>query len=100
MSRIVKRWPVASVLIVLHAIVVLTTATWFYTSHDPERLWIWVYAIIASYPSSALVRFLAHGSEAAFAAALLLLGTFQWGIVGVVIDAIIHYFRREATPNI
>ena len=100
MFRVVKRWPVTAILILLHAIVLLGTTILFYTSHDPERGWIWVYGIIASYPSSLLVRLLRAGGEAAFAATLLLLGTLQWGSIGAIIDIIIHRARREAAPNI
>jgi hypothetical protein len=78
----------------------LATATVFFTSHDPERLWIWVYAIFASYPASLIVRVVNHQGEAVFAATLLFAGTLQWGIIGSIIDAIIHRFRRAAPSNI
>ena len=83
----------------------LATTAWFYTSHDPDRGWIWVYGVFASYPSSVLVRFLRLGglrlgSEPVLAATLLLVGTLQWGVIGAAIDAIIHRTGRGATPNI
>jgi hypothetical protein len=100
MLRIVKRWPVAAVLASLHAIALLVIAILFYTSHDPERVFIWIYGFLASYPSSLLVRFLTNSNEAILAVSLLLIGTLQWGIIGISIDAIIHRAKREATPNI
>ena len=100
MFRIVKRWPTTAILVLLHAIALLTTTALFYASRDPERVWIWVYGMMVSYPSSLLVRFLTRGGEAALAATLLLIGTLQWGIIGIAIDVIIHRFRREATSNI
>ena len=99
MFRLVKRWPIATALILLHATALLATITLVYTSHT-EAGFNWVYGVLASYPSSILVQFLKGGGEAAFAATLLLIGTLQWGIIGVAIDAIIHRFRREATPHI
>ena len=98
--RIVKRWPVASCLLLLHAVVWFTTACVFYTSHAPERQWAWVYEIMAGYPLSLMVSLLADGGDAAFAATLLFLGTLQWSIIGAVIDTIIHRVRRVTSPNI
>jgi hypothetical protein len=100
MRRIMRRWLTATILVLLHAVAFLATTVWFYTSRDPERIWIWVYGFFASYPSSLLVRFLPQGSDAALGPALLVVGTLQWGIIGVIIDAIIHRARRAATPDI
>jgi hypothetical protein len=93
-------WPTTSLLISLHTIVWLATAFLFYTSHAPDRQWTWVYELMAGYPSSLLVRFLAGHSIASLAATLLFLGTAEWGIIGVVIDTIIHRVRCKASRNI
>jgi hypothetical protein len=106
MLRVLRRWPIASVLIILHAIILVTAATLFYTSHEPERQWVWVYAIMAGYPSSLAIEFLPHWflpywGEATFATILLLTGTLQWGVVGAVVDSIVHWFsRKSALPHI
>ncbi len=100
MVRIAKRWPVAALLASLHAVALFVIAILFYTSHDPERVFIWIYGFLASYPSSLLVRFLTNGNEAILAVSLFFIGTLQWGIIGVCIDAIVHRAKREATPNI
>jgi hypothetical protein len=99
MLRIVKRWPVAAVLASLHAVALLVITILFYTSHDPERVFIWIYGLLASYPSSLLVRFLTNGNEAILAVFLFLIGTLQWGIIGISIDAIVHRAKREATAE-
>src|SRR6266480_5372045 len=100
MSPILKRWPLTVTLVSIHAIAVVLTLAGYYMSRDPERAFIWVYAVFASYPSSLLVPAITHRDGVLLAAAFLPVGTLQWGIIGVAIDAIIHAAKREATPNI
>jgi hypothetical protein len=100
MFWIVRRWPATTILVLLHALVIAGNLVAFYTSQDPERAFIWVYGFFASYPSSLLIRVIRPSDGVALAATLLLIGTLQWGIIGVAIDAIIHRARREAMPNI
>ena len=97
----IRQWPVACTLILLYAIIVVVVATLFYTSHDPERQWVWIYAILAGYPSSLMVGFLPDWGDGAYTAAILLAGTLQWGAAGALIDTIVHCFKRKtALPYI
>src|SRR6266481_5590163 len=101
MIRMLKSWPVTSFLIGLHAIVLFAIATLFYTSHDSERQWVWFYAVIVDYPCSLVTGFLPDWGDATYTAVMLFAGTFQWGIVGIVTDSVVCYFRRKsAIPGI
>jgi len=85
----------------LHAIAVLATTVWFYSSHDPERdMGRAIICVFLSYPSSLLLTFLRRLPDAALAPAFLVIGTLQWGVVGVIVDTIIHRVRGAAAPNI
>jgi len=76
--------------------IVFVVAVFYYRSHEAERQWIWIYAIMAGYPSSLVISFLQTGGTITFMTTLLLAGTLQWGAVGVLIDAIVHFFRRRS----
>ena len=87
-NAIIRRWPIASWLFVLHTFLVLLVYYVWLTSTEPwgERnmIWLWIYRV--DFPISYAYIIVDHAPARVTAIACILIGGVQWSIVGLLLD--------------
>jgi hypothetical protein len=102
----IRRWPVATGLLVLHTLIVAAIyVMWSSSSKDPERDMIWLVMIFVDFPAIyAYDPLLGYFSIPVLPAGSIVFGGLQWLLVGALFDMILrNYARKHAlrgTPNI
>jgi hypothetical protein len=103
---LIRRWPIASSLFVLHTIIVVTVyVMWSSSWKDPERDMIWLLMIFFDFPVIyAYDPLLSYASVSVLPAGSIVFGGLQWLFIGLVLDIILRsYVRKHAlrwTQNI
>jgi hypothetical protein len=91
---VLKRWPVAAGLFVIHAAFVLLIYIQWARDSDVERGMIWMTVFILDLPSSYL--FLDRpGSMGLYAVSAIVIGGLQWALVGALLDLLRRLGRRK-----
>ena len=99
---VLKRWPIAAGLFVLHAAFVLLIYIQWAMDSDVERGMIWMTVFILDWPSSYL--FLDRpGLMWLYAVSAVFIGGLQWALVGALLDLLRRFAKRKQslreTPN-
>jgi hypothetical protein len=103
---LIRRWPTATGLFVLHTLIVVAIyVMWSSSWKDPERDMIWLVMIFVDFPAIyAYDPLLNYFSIPVLPAGSILFGGLQWLLVGLVLDVILkNYVRKHAlrgTQNI
>jgi len=86
-----KRFLIPLVLVLIHAALVILIGTLIALSPDGEAEMAWAIFLVIDFPVSLCIFAQPSGS---LAIPILLLGTIQWGIIGIVVQTIVNSFRR------
>jgi hypothetical protein len=90
-----KRWPIASWLFCLHALLILGIYTlWLASSHDAERNMIWLWARLLDFPVAPLEDIVNPRYGLPAALTCILIGGLQWALVGLILDLLRRSFIR------
>ena len=100
---VLRRWPIATSLFILHAVCVSVIYTSWVTSSSIERGMVWMTVFLFDLPSSYL--FIDHpGAIGLYACSAIFIGGLQWALIGAFVDMLRrgHQRRqsRRGTPNI
>lgn len=99
---VLKRWPIASWLFVLHAAFVLLIYIQWAMDSDMDRGMIWMTVFILDLPSSYLFLDRPGPKMELYAASAIVIGGLQWALVGALLDLLRRFVRRKqegATQN-
>ena len=89
---VLKSWPIAASLFVLHtAMVALVYLSWV-TSSSVERGMIWMTVFLIDLPSSYLFVY-RPGSMWVYAISALFIGGLQWALAGALFDLLRKFVR-------
>ncbi len=97
--KVLKRFRIPLVLVATHAVLVAVITLDIAMSPDPMAGMIWIIFDGIDYPISIFFSTFPsvfQTSRTLFAVPVLLLGTIQWGIVGLVVQGIVDFFRQPA----
>ena len=86
-----KRFLIPLVLVLIHAALVILIGTLIASSSDGEAEMAWLLFLVIDFPVSLCIFVRPSGSPVI---PILFLGTIQWGIIGIVFQAIVNWFRR------
>lgn len=94
---LIRRWPIASSLFVLHTLVVAAIyVMWLSSWKDPERDMIWLVMIFVDFPAIyAYDPLLSYLSIPVLPAGSVLFGGLQWLLVGVIFDLALRSSIRK-----
>ena len=94
---LIRRWPIASSLVVLHTLIVAAIyVMWFSSWRDPERDMIWLVMIFVDFPAIyAYDPLLNYFSISVLPAGSILFGGLQWLLVGVIFDLALRSSIRK-----
>ncbi|HKP93045.1 MAG TPA: hypothetical protein VJS88_04045 [Chthoniobacterales bacterium] len=95
MKNLVRRWPVATSLFVLHAAMVALVYIWWAASSSVERGMIWMTVFLVDLPSSYLFVYERPDSMLLHAISAIFIGGLQWAIVGAVVDLLRRRLLRK-----
>lgn len=91
---VLRRWPIAAGLFILHAAFVLLIYIQWATDSSIERGMIWMTVFILDWPSSYL--FVDRpGPMGLYAASAIFIGGLQWALVGALLDLLRRVVRRR-----
>ena len=97
-SAVFKRWPIASWLFSLHALLILGVyILWLASSHDVERNMIWLWTRLLDFPIVALVDIINPRYGLPAALTCILIGGLQWAVVGLILDLLRRSIIRGAS---
>ncbi|MGA2034920.1 MAG: hypothetical protein ABSG68_21945 [Thermoguttaceae bacterium] len=93
-----KRFWLPLILVLIHAVLVIFVGTLIALSPDPEAEMAWVLFFFIDFPASLCIfapppAFLSTLSS--FAVPILFLGTIQWGLIGIVLQAVVNWLWRS-----
>ena len=96
MGHIVKRFWIPLILMLAHATLVALVAIHISLSPDPEASMVWRVFLDIDYPMSLCIDSLPpiFSSNALIVLTILTVGTIQWGIVGLVLQQVMKWFRH------
>lgn len=96
-TRFLKRFSIPLVLMLAHAFLVALIAIHIALSSDPEAGMVWIAFNYFDYPLSMCIDLLPHffTSNAIVPWTILTVGTIQWGIIGLVLQRVLHWLRRN-----
>jgi len=91
------RFLIPLVLVLIHAALVILIGSLIASSADSEAAMAWGLFLFIDFPVSLCFFALPPPfttSRYLIAIPILFLGTIQWGIIGIVLQAIVNWFRR------
>jgi len=93
-----KRFLIPLVLVLVHAALVILIGTLIASSPDPESEMAWVLFFFIDFPASLCIfapppTF--SSTLSSFAVPILFLGTIQWGLIGIVLQAVVSWLWRS-----
>jgi hypothetical protein len=95
-TRIVARFWIPLVLVLAHATLVALIGTDIALSHDPEAGMVWRMFVFIDYPTSLCIDLLPpfFSSNESIVLTILVVGTIQWGTVGLVLQQVVRWLHR------
>lgn len=100
--RVLRRFSIPLVLVLAHAVLVILTGTDIALSSDPEAGMVWIIFAHIDYPISLCFDLLPTvflTSRVLCGLPVLLLGTIQWGIIGLLLQGVVYSFRQIVTRS-
>ena len=83
---VIRRWPFAAGMFAVHALFVLLLYFAWRSSTDPEREMMWLWPMVFDFPMSCLYALLEVHSHLVTAFTSIVLGGFEWAVVGSLLD--------------
>ena len=97
-SAVFKRWPIASWLFCLHALLILGIyVVWLASSHNGERDMIWVSATLLDFPVTALEGMVQSRFGLQAAITCIIIGGLPWALFGLILDLLRRTLVRRVS---
>jgi hypothetical protein len=96
-----RRWPIASIMLCVHTVLLLLFTAGYATSHDPNRGFLWQLPYGADMPSSLLATRVAGltADATTLCIAFGIAGGIQWAGIGVALDLMRRRFSKTSSAR-